>query len=130
MDNLKNILLKKLKDTRLLAHTQFIIVYGSVSRGEQNTLSDIDICVSLDLPPLQRLKARMKLLSVLPEKYDVHIFEDAPLYLQKSILSGKIIYCKNKEELINRALAVIDEYEDFEPVYEHYINQRKSTVNA
>lgn len=114
-----------LKQSKLLPKTDFVFLFGSVSRRKETPLSDIDFCVSLNRPSPERLRARMSLLGKLPEHYDVQIFEDLPLYMKKSVLAGKLIYCSNQSKLIRRALSIISEYEDFEPVYNYYINQRK-----
>jgi len=119
-----NPVIKHLKKLGLFKKTKFVILYGSVAQGTATPLSDIDICVSLDLPAQQRFRARVQLQGNLSEKYDIHIFEDLPLYVQKEVLSGKLLYCKDKEELVQRALVMIREYEDFEPIYEYYISQR------
>ncbi len=114
-----------LKQSKLLPKTDFVILFGSVSTGKQTPLSDVDLCVSLNLPPPERMRARMRLLSKLPEHYDVQIFEDLPLYMKKSVLAGKLVHCSNQSKLIRRALNVIADYEDFEPIYNSYIASRK-----
>lgn len=118
-------LLQKLKQAHLLDKTRFIILFGSVSKGKHNPLSDIDLCVSFDLPAKERLQARAHLLGILPEHYDLQTFEDLPLYMKKSVLAGTLLYCKNKPQLIQRALQVIEDYADFEPIYSAYIAHRK-----
>ena len=124
-----NPILQHLKRFGLLAKTKFVILYGSVAQGTATPLSDIDVCISLNLPPQQRFKARVQLQGNLPEKYDIHIFEDLPLYVQKEVLAGKLLYCKDQKELVRRALALIREYEDFEPIYNYYISQRRMEVS-
>lgn len=114
-----------LKQSKLLPKTDFVLLFGSVSKGKHTPLSDVDFCVSLNLPPSERLRARINLLGKLPGYYDVQIFEDLPLYMKKSVLAGKLVHCSNQSKLIQRALNVIADYEDFEPVYNYYINQRK-----
>ena len=126
--NFKQIILDKLKSLRLLQKTEFVFLYGSVARGEATPLSDIDICVSLNLPPKERLRARMKLSGVLSEKYDITIFEDLPLYVQKEVFRGELLYCRNKTKVIERALETIRDFEDFKPIYEYYIAKDKSKV--
>ena len=113
--------MQKLKELHLLGKTDFVILYGSVQEGKQTPLSDIDVCVSLHLPARERLRARMKLLGKLSDKYDLHVFEDLPLYLKKSVLAGTLLYCKNKQRIIQQALHVIRDYDDFEPIYSRYI---------
>ena len=120
--------MEALKKFKLLSKVEFIILFGSVSKKKQTPLSDIDFCLSLHLPAKERARIRMKLLGTLPEKYDIQIFEDLPLYIQKEVLGGKVIYCKNKKKLIERALSVIQDYEDFKPIYEYYIAKDKSSV--
>jgi len=119
---LKNILLKKIKEIGLLNKVNFIIIYGSYSKGNQTPLSDVDICISLSSSPKDRLKARIKLLGGLSDNYDIQIFEDLPLYVQKEILSGDVLYCKNRKKLMAKAFKVITDYEDFQPIYERYIS--------
>ena len=65
----------------------------------------------------------MKLLGILPGNYDLQIFEDLPIYVQKEVLAGKLLYCKNQPALIDRALELIREYEDFKPVYDYYLER-------
>jgi uncharacterized protein len=121
-------IVEALKELKVFGKTNFVMLFGSVSKNQQNKLSDVDICISLSLPAKQRLKIRMKLLASFSDKYDIQIFEDLPLYLQKEVLSGKLIYCKNKNKLVRRAIEIIQEYEDFEPLYNYYISKDKSKV--
>src|SRR3990167_2066377 len=117
-----------LKQSKLLPQTDFVMLFGSVSKGKQTPLSDVDFCVSLNLQPKDRLQARMHLLGQLPEHFDVQIFEDLPLYMKKSVLSGKLVYCRNQPQLVQQALRVIADYEDFEPIYNSYIARRKQNL--
>ena len=110
-----------LRKLNLLKKTEFVILYGSSSKGKATKLSDVDICISLNLPPSQRLQARMKLLGQLPDKYDIQIFEDLPLYVQRSVFQGKILFTKNKKQIVQRAIKCIYDFEDFQPIYEQYI---------
>ena len=128
MPNILAKIKEAIKKAHLSSKVEFIILYGSVSKNKATPLSDIDIAISLKLNPKERLQARIKLLSFLPEKYDLQIFEDLPLYVQKEVLQGKLLYCNNKKRLIERALALIQEYEDFEPFYLYYISKDKSKV--
>jgi len=122
--DIKETVLKELRKQKLLAKTQFVILFGSVPAGKANPLSDIDICVSLSLPPKERLQARIALSGALPEKYDLQIFEDLPLYVQKEVFKGEVLYCRKREEVVEQALQTIREYEDFEHIYLGYITKR------
>jgi len=120
--------LGSLKQFKLFSQTNFVMLFGSVSKGKQTPLSDVDFCVSLNLLPKDRFRARMHLLGQLPEHFDVQIFEDLPLYMKKSVLSGKLVYCRNQPQLVQQALRVIADYEDFEPIYNSYIARRKQNL--
>lgn len=122
----KPLIIKTLKRLRLLQKTEFVFLYGSVARGEATPLSDVDICVSLNLLPKERLKVRMQFLANLPENYDLTIFEDLPLYVQREVFGGKLLYCRNQKKVIERALQTIRDYEDFKPIYDYYIARDKS----
>ncbi|MFA6461589.1 MAG: nucleotidyltransferase domain-containing protein [Candidatus Woesearchaeota archaeon] len=126
--NSKQLILQNLKKLRLLSKTNFVILFGSVSKGTSNPLSDIDLCVSLDLPAKERFKARIRLSGLAPEKYDIQIFEDLPLYIQKSVISGKVLYCKKQEKLIEKAIQVINDYDNFKKTYDFYLAKDKTTV--
>lgn len=119
-------ILKLLQRRKLLSKVNFVILFGSHSKGKQTPLSDIDLCLSLNLPPSKRFKARLELLAELPEKYDLQIFEDLPLYVRKEVLAGKVLYVKNKKKLIQTALKVIADFEDFKPLYEFYISRAET----
>lgn len=126
--NPKQLILQNLKKLHLLSKTDFVILFGSTSKGTSNPLSDIDICISLNLPAKERFKARISLSGLAPEKYDIQIFEDLPVYLQKSVISGKVLYCKKQEKLIEKAIQVINEYDDFKKFYYFYLAKDKMTV--
>jgi len=117
-----------LKKLNVFDSVNFIVIYGSVSKNKNTPLSDIDICISLSLNFKERTKIRMKLLGSLPEKFDLHIFEDLPLYLKKEVLQGNFLYCKNKKKLMNLSFGIIRDYEDFKPIYEYYLAKDKSKV--
>jgi len=120
---MKEKIVKELKRLKIFDKTNFIILYGSQAKGTSTTLSDVDICLSFLLPKKERFHFRLKLLSSLPERYDIHVFEDLPLYVQKEVLGGKLLYCKDKEKLIERALEIIREFEDFELIYNMYVER-------
>jgi predicted nucleotidyltransferase len=126
--NIKNTILHHLKELHLLSRTEFVVLYGSVQRKKKTPLSDIDVCISLKAPAKERLRMRIKLFGRLPSAYDLQIFEDLPLYLKKSIISGTFLYCRDKQKTVQRALDVIREYDDFEPIYSYYIARDKSKV--
>lgn len=118
---LKEILIQKLKRIGVFKHVQFMMLYGSQADGTARPTSDIDICISLSLLKKERAQIRLKLLSDLPSTYDVQIFEDLPLRVKIGVLKGKILFCSDKDNLIEQALQIKKAHEDFLPRYQYYI---------
>lgn len=79
-----------------------ILLYGSAANGSATLRSDIDICiVSPSFKDTRELlKEIYRKLDVFTKKYDVHCFEELPLYIQIRIIkSHKIIYTRDVYEL-------------------------------
>lgn len=126
----KERILEKLKQIGVLKSVKFIMLYGSQSDGTANPTSDIDLCISLDLPKKERSKIRHTLLSGLPSCYDIHIFEDLPLRVKIGVLKGKLLFSRQREQLIEEALQLKKEYEEFLPRYRYYITGVKHAERA
>lgn len=121
MENLvlKKIIEKAKKDPSVLA----VALFGSYARQEQS-YRDIDICLFLVPKKYSALQLSKQKLKYTPEdeKYDLQIFQQLPLYIQKRILKeGKIIYCQDEEELYDVYYRSIQDYELFRPYYEDYL---------
>jgi predicted nucleotidyltransferase len=79
-----------------------ILLYGSAASGNETMGSDIDICLispsNKDISGL--FKEIYRKLDVFSKKYDVHCFEELPLYIQIRVIEDhKIIYAKDVYEL-------------------------------
>ena len=119
--------LKKIKKYSFFKDIDFIFLFGSVAKGTSTPLSDIDICISLPkLTKLQRGKIRIKLLANFEEIYDIQIFEALPLFIQKEVFKGEIIFCKSKDKLIQKAIDKIPVFEEFERYYNYYITRNEA----
>jgi len=106
------------KDRSVLA----VAVFGSYARKEK--YRDIDICVFLKPREYSELVISQKRVEYIPEdeRYDVQIFQQLPLYIQKRILSeAQILYCKNEDELYDLYFACIRDFDHFEHIYEGYL---------
>lgn len=101
---------------------RFILLFGSVAKKTNTKLSDIDIAVFYEGNARERVEFRIKACGALPDMVDVQIFQDLPLYVQTEVLAGQLLYCTNRKKLMDTAFKVIADYEDFEPIYQHYIN--------
>lgn len=70
-----------------------IILFGSQLKKNKKE-SDIDICIITS--KLLNLQKKLKIISLLPEKYDISFYEDLPVHIRKEALSkGKILFTKN-----------------------------------
>src|SRR3990172_1125792 len=75
---------------------RFIILYGSAVKGNFTDMSDIDIAVFYEGNKKERFDFRVKVLGRVNDRFDIQIFQDLPLYIQKDIIStGKMIYFRD-----------------------------------
>ncbi len=117
MEKIKELLGKARKDREILA----VMVFGSAARGEAHR--DIDICIVLN-KKLESLKMSRKALqySSVSDRFDVHVFQQLPLYIRSRILKeGKILFCRDSSALFDIAMLTIKEFEDFKPIYERHV---------
>ena len=105
----------------------FIFLFGSVAEGKQNKLSDIDFAVYYQGTGKEGFKFRLKILSKLSDKFDVQILQDLPLFVQKDVLKGKLIYCKDIAFAYDVVYDIIKRFEDFKKGYYDYIGMEKIT---
>jgi predicted nucleotidyltransferase len=127
-DEINNIIknaLERLKDIRGFEKVRFIILYGSAAEGGIRKNSDIDLCIDLDAETdFDRSKFRLRVLSELPDNFDVQIFSQLPLYVKKEVLRGKVIFCRDEEYVYNTAMLTIREFDDFKYRFYDYIGER------
>jgi predicted nucleotidyltransferase len=123
-----NLFMKKLKEMPDFNKVEFVFLFGSVAEKKDNKLSDIDFAVFHSGDSKERFRFRIKLLTKLPEKYDVQIFQDLPLYVRINVLKGKIIYAKNESFVYEKAYDTIKKFDDYKKYYYDYINTRKIRI--
>ncbi|MBS3138442.1 nucleotidyltransferase domain-containing protein [Candidatus Woesearchaeota archaeon] len=118
--NIKSIVsqLRKL-DTK--HRIKFILLFGSSATGKNTPMSDIDIAVYYEGTKEERFRFRMKASGHLPDKADVHIFQDVPLTVQKEMLQGKVVYVGDKNVLYDKNFRVMKEFNRFEKYYNECI---------
>ncbi|HLC19465.1 MAG TPA: nucleotidyltransferase domain-containing protein [Candidatus Nanoarchaeia archaeon] len=100
---------------------KFILHFGSSAIGKSTPLSDVDIAVYYEGTKEERFRFRMKAGGHLPDKADVHIFQDATLTVQKEMLQGKVVYAGDEDLLYNENFRVIKEFNRFEKYYNECI---------
>ncbi len=92
----------------------FIALYGSVTKNRNTPLSDIDLAVFYEGSKEKRFKFRMSVLGRIGDEFDVQIFQDIPLYIQKEVVSyGKVLYYKEYDVVFNIYMNVIKNFDDF-----------------
>ena len=108
-------LIKKIKKLDRKNKVGFIMLYGSQANGKATPLSDVDVAVYYDGDEKERFKFRISLAGELSDRYDVHIFQDLPLYIRKDIIKeGKVIYKKDIKKVYEIFIKVIREFSFFE----------------
>ncbi len=125
IDELVKINVEKLKNLDGFEKVRFVILYGSAAEGITREESDIDLCIDIDTEnDYERSKFRLRVLSELPDFFDVQIFAQLPVYVKKEVLKGKVIFCRNEEHLYEIAISTIREFDDFKYRYYDYIGER------
>lgn len=97
---------------------------GSVARGGQTPLSDIDVAVWLrpELPPDERSEIRLELLDALTselrtDRVDLIVLNDAQPAVRYNLLKdGKRIYCADEALTAELQVRAIKLYFDFLPI--------------
>ncbi len=116
---------ERLKNIEGFEKVRFIILYGSAAEGVSRENSDIDLYIDYDAKTdYERSMFRLKVLSELPDIFDVQIFDQLPLYVKKEVLKGKVVFCRDEEYLYETALLTIKEFEDFKYRFYDYIGER------
>jgi uncharacterized protein len=102
----------------------FIIQYGSTVTGEQTPLSDIDIAVYYQGTKKQRFDFIITVLGSVDDRFDIHIFQDLPLYIQQEVISkGKILYQRDFETTFDIFMKTIQRFSDFKPLLDIYYEE-------
>ena len=107
----------------LKQHSEVVALYsfGGAARDELKPLSDLDyaILLSSQLSKRQRFDEHLELIGIFnnvfrTDEIDLIILNDAPLRFCYVILkTGKLIYCKEKDDLIDHREQVLKYYLDF-----------------
>ena len=134
LNNLKpqtKVMIELIKKLDKKHKVKFVVLYGSYARKRASKLSDIDIAIYYDGNKKERFRFRIKLLGELSNRFDIHIFQDLPLYIRNEIVEeGKILYKGDSEVLYREFIKVIREYEDFRKYINMYYNALKGAEIA
>ncbi|MEM1810836.1 MAG: nucleotidyltransferase domain-containing protein [Thermofilaceae archaeon] len=96
--------------------TLAIILFGSYVRGAIKGTSDIDVAVIVRKPD-KRVEAEIG--SMYSPYFDVVLFHRLPLHIQFEVLKyGRVVFCRDEEELLEVKRRVLREYLDTAWMYE------------
>jgi|SRR3989344_7043539 len=123
-----NLLLKKLRARDDFNRVKFVILFGSQAEGRAGPMSDFDFAVYYDGNDRERFDFRKSILGDVSDKFDVQVLQDLPLYVQKEVLKGKVIYAQDLTFVYDHAYEIIKRWEDFKGYYYDYIERRPVVV--
>jgi hypothetical protein len=119
LKKLEKIKEKAIKDKDVLG----VILFGSYARKKSKPFSDIDVCIVLQPKKFDNLfmtNKRLEYLELVPDKYDIQIFQQLPIFIRTRILKdGKILLNKDYNLMFNIALNTIKGFDLFKKHY-HY----------
>ncbi|MBA5942645.1 MAG: nucleotidyltransferase domain-containing protein [Methanophagales archaeon] len=116
--------IERIKNVEGFEKVNFIILYGSASKGRMNESSDIDLCIYYAGSPRESSQFRFKVLSELfNEIYDIQNFQQLPLYVRVEVLKGKVVYCRDKKFLSEVVIETIKDFEAFKHRFYDYIGE-------
>ena len=121
MQNLDSLLERIQRDDDVLA----AVLFCSSARKEDSFSSDIDICLLLKHKKYTPLFLSQEKIEYLKQcSFDIHIFQQLPIYIRVRVLrEGKILYCRDEDELYATAFRTIEEFDHFRPFYDEYVRQ-------
>lgn len=98
-----------------------VLLFGSVARGEETPLSDIDVCLVLTEAAAARASdKRREYLGAFD--LDVQVFQALPLYVRSRVLrEGQVLLSRDDDRLYDLALRTARAFEDFKPIYRTYL---------
>jgi hypothetical protein len=104
---------------------QFAILFGSLTKGTANKMSDVDIAVMVDpkfdktFPYGYQAELIADFMRILKRNdVDVVILNDAKILLKHQILRyGKFIYIRDEQARIQFQIDTINQYEDYKVLY-------------
>ncbi len=123
-------LVRKLRTMDKKKSVRFIILFGSTASKKNTPRSDVDLAVYYRGSEEERFRFLVKAAGELPNKVDLHIFQDLPLAVKKEVLGGKPLYYDNYQFLFDQHMVVIKEFNTFEKYYLQYLHELRKGVEA
>ena len=115
-------ILDRLRDCPHFDELRFVYLYGSYVSGETTERSDIDLGLYYEIDDKKELyRTFFRISGSFPDRYDVQMFQLLPLYVQKEVFKGELLYAEDKGFVHDIARKTIKEYDDFEPRYKYIL---------
>ncbi|MEX2681941.1 MAG: nucleotidyltransferase domain-containing protein [Candidatus Sigynarchaeota archaeon] len=95
-----------------------IVLFGSRTKGD--VYKDTDIClVTRNGCPQDK---RLQYLAIFPKSFDIHVFDDLPLYIKSRVMKeGKILLNKDFQGVFEKYYQTIKDLRLFEPHFDTYL---------
>ncbi len=134
MKSYRNVLFKFFKNKKEII---FAYCFGSVVKGTDNKMSDLDVAVYLDESKISQSgsfgyqgELMLEMEQVLQHKVDLVILNKAPLYLAHQIISeGILVFSRCNRKRTDFHFRTVRDYLDFKPyikVQNEYLRKRLS----
>jgi len=109
------------QDDQVLA----VMLFGSRAREEQIEKSDADVCLVLTPRKYGAKELSQKKLEYLTRSdLEIEVYQQLPLYIRVRVLKeGKVLNCRDEDELYAVAFKTIEEFGDFEHIYREYLQE-------
>lgn len=102
----------------------FAYIFGSYAKGKAKEGSDLDIAVWVK-EPVDKLELITALGEAVHKEVDVVILNTAPPLLRHQVMRyGRVLFCKDRKELVRFKVWTMKEYEDFRWLQETYTRRR------
>lgn len=131
----KQIVIKKLiKYFESNSSVLTVYLFGSFITEKFNKNSDIDLSLLLDpsLTKMELFDIKLKVMDDLERmfnrKFDIVIFNTAPLKLKHQIIKGKLILEKDRKFRVEEEVRAIREYLDMKDIYKRYESQMGKVI--
>jgi predicted nucleotidyltransferase len=120
-DDLQRLLDRAEGDQRVLA----VLLFGSVARGDDTHASDVDIClVASSAVESSTSRSDLQLEYAGSFDFDIAVYQRLPLYLRHRVLAeGRVLFVREEDRLYELALRTVQEFEDYRPLYEAYLEE-------
>ncbi|MGM5485236.1 MAG: nucleotidyltransferase domain-containing protein [Nanobdellota archaeon] len=112
---------KRILDLDKKKKVLFILQFGSTVDGTETPRSDVDITIFYEGSEKERFRFRLLCSGDLPDRYDVQIYQDLPLYVRNDIVKKhKVLFARDEQKMKEILIDTIRDYSRFEKYLNNY----------